>query len=423
MLLTHLKVNNFRVFDRADFVFKPGVNLIVGINGVGKSSVLDLLRIMLSRSLPKISESKIRPLSFVETDFSLGAHDLTVELGFNVEDVYDEEYENLIDFRYTIHKNVEQYLPAKQQGDVRSKGINLPDVEALKPDSKEVVEKLNLYNRNSLGVYYSTRRSIPTIGKLTKSDDALLDRELNLRSFIDWWRVLESRLDYDDGARRTLSIMESVMNIFLDGCKNIRAVKEPEETLLIDKGSKTLNVRQLSDGERGMLALGLDLARRISDANPFTERPLEDAKGVVLIDEIDLHLHPRWQRDVASKLTTTFPNLQFIATTHSPQIVGEVPSDKITILENGKQPYPPDQSLGMDTNWILEFLMNTNARNQEFEEQLSMISDLIEDDDFEVAQRLIDKLKDGKLARDPELVRLQARLARFKLLKDNPEEN
>jgi predicted ATP-binding protein involved in virulence len=432
MQLTHLKVNNFRAFGQAEFEFKPGMNLIVGINGAGKSSVLDLLRIMLSRSLSKFAASKVRPLAFVEDDYKVGARSITAEMGFTIEgihradlleldDVTAEDLKELANLKFTIHKNLERFIPSTQTGSVRSQTINLPDVEGIEPKNKNIPKKLKIYGEDALAVYYSTRRSIPTLAKSIRQSDALLHRELNLREFAEWWLVQKE--GFSENSKQNLSAMETVVTSFLDNCSNLCGINAPETTLLIDKNGATLDVRQLSEGERGILALAFDLVRRSADMHGYSNNPLHEATGIVLIDEIDLHLHPRWQREVVEKLTTTFPKMQFIATTHSPQIVGEVPPENIIILEEGKQPYPAEQSLGMDTNWILEFLMRTKPRNAEFEEKLSLISDLIEDNDFEVAQRMINQLRDSNLARDPELVKLQARLTRYQILKDGEVEN
>jgi predicted ATP-binding protein involved in virulence len=432
MQLTHLKVNNFRGFEQAELEFKLGMNLLVGINGAGKSSILDLLRILLSRFFTTVGESKTRPLSLSESDHSFGSRAITAELGFMIQDIYDPDLRELADFRFTLHKNLEQYIPSKKEGNVRSQGIYLPDLEALHPNNKEIIERLRLYINQNEAVYYSTRRSSPTLAKQTKSNDSLLHRDLNLRAFANWWLVQESDLDYLNDksltslghrAQRNLLAMEAVVNNFLDGCHNVRAIKEPEATLLVDKRSKTLDVRQLSDGERGILALAFDLARRITDSMGFSsDNPLEEAHGVILIDEIDLHLHPRWQREIVQKLTNTFPKCQFIATTHSPQVVGEVPPENITILEAGKPPYAPDQALGMDTNWILEFLMDTRTRNEQTQQELDHVSELIEEEKYAEAQSEIDRLSQDKLARDPELIRLQTRLDRLKILREDDQE-
>jgi len=185
-------------------------------------------------------------------------------------------------------------------------------------------------------------------------------------------------------------------------------------TLLLDKDGVTLNINQLSDGERGILALILDLVQRLLQANPDLEDPLQDGKALVLIDELDLHLHPRWQRMVVQKLTDIFPNCQFIATTHSPQIIGEVAPENVIILDKDKQPYIPDQSLGMDSNWILRFLMETPERDINTQKTLEDIESLIAQRNFPEATEKINSLRE--LGQFPELVRLQTRIDRISRL-------
>ena len=162
-----------------------------------------------------------------------------------------------------------------------------------------------------------------------------------------------------------------------------------------------------------MLSLVLDLARRLYYANPKLSDPLQEGEAVVLIDELDLHLHPGWQRVVVQKLTRTFPKCQFIATTwHSPQILGEVSPENIYILEAGKEPCRPNQSLGMDSNWILEILMGTSDRKEKFSRQIDNISQLINDKNFTQAQDKINNLR-AEIGDFPELAKLETRLHRI----------
>ena len=102
----------------------------------------------------------------------------------------------------------------------------------------------------------------------------------------------------------------------------------------------------------------LDLARRLAQANPGMEDPAAEAEAVVLIDEIELHLHPAWQRRIVGNLIETFPRCQFIATTHSPQVIGEVGHDHIQIIADG-QVYTPAHSFGVDSSRVLEEIMET----------------------------------------------------------------
>jgi predicted ATP-binding protein involved in virulence len=177
----------------------------------------------------------------------------------------------------------------------------------------------------------------------------------------------------------------------------------------------------LSDGERSMVALVLDLARRLSIANPYLKDPLTNGKAVVLIDELDLHLHPRWQRTIARQLTETFRNCQFIATTHSPQIVGAVSPDKITLINDGKV-IRPEQSLGMDTNWILRHLMGVDERDADTKQKLQQIEEMIEAEQYDEATAQIDSLR-NTIGEFPELVSLQTRIDMIMFLSDDEEYN
>ena len=82
----------------------------------------------------------------------------------------------------------------------------------------------------------------------------------------------------------------------------------------------------------------------------------------MLIDELDVHLHPRWQRRVATDLKSTFPRIQFVCTSHSPQVIGEVAPEEIRMLDDAALGRAPDQSYGLDSNAILEDVMGADSR-------------------------------------------------------------
>ena len=425
MQLKQLTLTQVRVFEQAKFDFQPGMNLLVGINGAGKSTVLDVLRIMLSQTLPKFTASRSRPIPFAESDITVGEGALTAELNFEAAG---------ISFEHLMHMPREKYVADKnKEGKVREQTYDLEKRNHLNTDGKELPRDLKSSAKQPLVIYFSTRRSLPSMaapsrqsstGKQTAAfADALTHRELRLREFAEWWLVQETLADETGNASlgRRLNVLNNAVTSFLDGCTNLRAVREPETTLLIDKDDATLDVRQLSDGERGMVALVLDLARRLAQANPEMPDPLRDGKAVVLIDELDLHLHPRWQRTIVQTLTTTYPNCQFIATTHSPQIIGEVPPDNIILLENGKA-YPPHQSLGMDSNWILRYLMGADERDTETKRQLKDIEAMIEDEQYDKAIAAIDALR-HRLGEFAELVGLQTHINMIEFLSEEDEVN
>jgi predicted ATP-binding protein involved in virulence len=398
MQIKSLTLTQFRAFEQATFEFQPGMNLLVGINGVGKSSVLDALRISMSRVLPQFTAYQDRRINFEVDDIMTGRDQLAVEIKFQAFDI-------------PFICNVTRGKSHKVE---------------FKPDNENILYPLRNADEQPLVVYFSTRRSVPIEKVINEKSsegnqsaafaEALIHRMLRLREFADWWLVQQELLDEDARlAQQRLAVMKNVVTRFLDWCTNLRAVAEPKTTLLLDKDGETIDVKQLSDGERGLLALVLDLARRLCQANPYLKDPLENGKAVVLIDEIDLHLHPRWQRTIVDQLTQTFPNCQFIATTHSPQIVGEVSADSILLLERNQQPLRPDQSLGMDTNWVLRYLMGATTRDSATEKALSRIADMIENEEYDEATDVIDVIRD-KIGEFPDLVRLQTRIDRIRLL-------
>jgi predicted ATP-binding protein involved in virulence len=137
-----------------------------------------------------------------------------------------------------------------------------------------------------------------------------------------------------------------------------------------------------------------EIARRacLLNSSYLGERVLEETTGLVLIDELDLHLHPRWQRRVIGDLKRIFPKIQFFATTHSPQVIGEARPEEIVLLTPEGQKRPP-QSYGMDSNWVLECVMEAEGRDPTVAKEIAHLYDEIEDGKFEEARARIAKLR------------------------------
>jgi predicted ATP-binding protein involved in virulence len=171
----------------------------------------------------------------------------------------------------------------------------------------------------------------------------------------------------------------------------------------------------LSAGQRMMLALTADIAIKAVTLNSYLfapgkseaeepERLMKATPGVVLIDELDVHLHPRWQRRVASDLKRSFPEIQFVCTSHSPQIIGEIMPDEIRMLRD-EAVFVPVRSFGIDSSRILEDLMDAKPRNETIDKLLNQLSRLIDEEKFSEAKALL-KEAEGKLGpEDPEITR------------------
>jgi predicted ATP-binding protein involved in virulence len=174
----------------------------------------------------------------------------------------------------------------------------------------------------------------------------------------------------------------------------------------IKKNGKRLTIDQLSDGEKCLIAMVGDLARRMAIANPVSENPL-DGDGVVLIDEIDLHLHPKWQHIVVSRLVEVFPNCQFIISTHSPHVITHVHPDNLYVLkqtEAGAIAERPSESYGKTVDRVLEDLMGLpTTRPDKVKESLHQVYQRINLGQIAEAKELIAIMK-GEVAGDPDLL-------------------
>ena len=426
MIVTYLELENLRCIESAEFRFQPGMNLIVGVNGIGKTSVLDALGICLSGVVKEANRLRSRKQSFSANDIRIGADALATKCFVRHGDQ---------DSVYHVHKTRERNAPLRKSDDARADGqLSQSSMPASMSVDESVAfheesESLLIDNASSLSkwsaapgpcgqplaVLFSTNRAVPSERAPSKGvaaggiagafADALANRELRLGELAAWMKAQEALRKEWPAAARRLAACEKAVERFLPGYRNLRQEGENPHRLCIDRDGTTIPVRQLSDGERGSLALVLDLTRRLAQANLKMDDPASEAEAVVLIDEIELHLHPKWQRQIIHNLTDTFPRCQFIATTHSPQVIGEVPHDRIQIIADG-QVYSPTHSFGVDSSRVLEEIMEADPRARKVQELLDAISHAIGRQHFDHGRELLKRLTAQIGETDPEVTRL-----------------
>ena len=432
MRVTSLKLANLRAIESAEFRFQPGFNLIVGVNGVGKSSVLDALRVCISRILPSMTDSRAKAMSFAIGDIRSGFPFLDAELSLAIgldkfrftrrqwrEAFAADDVENLDRLRREILNSERLRDRARNLLRELEESHGVSDSDGFAPSQAEFKNAARSAAAAPNCVFFSTNRSVASYVSTSKSRavggksaayaEALVPRPMYVAQFADWMRAQEALARERGVAARHLDILRPAIARFLPAFENLRPVGTNSSHLVINQGGITLDVSQLSDGERGMLALVLDLARRLSQANPSLDDPLSDADAVVLIDEIDLHLHPKWQRQIVRNLTRVFPRCQFIATTHSPQVIGEVDHDRIQIISNGEVHSPP-HSFGMDASRVLEEIMEADPRAQEVKALLSLISQEVGKQSFGSARGLLAQLVEQLGEDDPEVTQIRTLL-------------
>jgi predicted ATP-binding protein involved in virulence len=411
MKINRLILNNFRGIDDLDLEFSEKVTVIIGINGSGKSSILDAIAILLSKLIRKICSTEGTGRSFLEKDIMNGRKSTSNEVTINYKG---------FDYNWGLTK----YRQFSKVQKIKNR-YQLDEIASKIQHSIDEDENASV----PLCVYYGVNRAVLDVplrmrtkhdsSQLIAYDQALTDKRNDFRLFFEWFR---DREDFENETMRDnkkfkdkeLTAVRSAIEEFI-GLSNLRVRRNPLR-MEITKDKKVYDIRQMSDGEKCLLALIGDLARRIAIANPSLSDPLK-GEGVILIDEIDLHLHPAWQRMVVPKLNNIFPNCQFIISTHSPLVLGEIEPENIRILSRGAQDnisfYKPNQSFGLSSNQIIDYLMKadqkteTLARNERIEEELTSIFKLIDNTQFEKAKKKIEKVKKQIHGSIPEIVKAE----------------
>ena len=414
MIIKELEVANLRAYEQAAFGFQRGMNLVIGFNGVGKSTLLDAVRICLAKIIQDLTVAHIPRGGFDIEDIRLGAPNLKARATF--------DYLG-IEFELLVSKQRRDFAESYNE---KNKTVPTPDINKTSPGARATYASARELDHQPIALYFSTRRALITErdpgvaadGQAAAYTDALvINRNFNIRDIANYLVVLQALAMEDQLAGIRLRSVLSAANRFLPHYGELSVTKENgTNRLLIDKSGQAVYVNWLSDGEKSMLSMALEIAKRLAIANPGLQDPIKDGTGIVLIDELDLHLHPKWQRTVVKQLTDTFPNLQFIATTHSPQIIPSVEPEAVQIITSDRVIYP-DRTLGMDTNWILRYIMETDAQPAYAVEAIATVERLIDEGNFEAARSKIAESREEGYDLTVWPV-LEARMARFEIFEE-----
>ena len=340
MILRELVVSNYRAFQDERFFFSERVTVIAGVNGRGKSAILDGLSLLLSRLLPQVTPAKGGYKYLRPQDIHQGQEALQLKLLASFENI---PVDFSIDYDLLVGQRPKKLLPQVKRAIQQIYGD---------PDRAGDAAPIAVFYTTDRAAYRLPKKLLKGLSDTPAAayHGALSNRQIDFRDFMSRYRTWRDSLDRGEdrlGVRRqTLDAIDRTIRVFLPEFENVEVLTEPTLRLVVSKRGQQLDLTQLSDGERSLLAMMIDLCRRLSLANPELNDPLQGA-GVVLIDEVELHLHPQWQREVVEKLRLTFPRIQFILTTHSPFVMQSVHSGEELILLDG-QPLAELENKGVE---------------------------------------------------------------------------
>lgn len=439
MQLKSVRLKNIGLFEDQEIPIAPtlknhsNITIFIGSNGAGKTSILKAIATSLSWFISRLRTEKGVGNSILEEEILNKANAGLIDVKVEIDESQIQHQDHSKDecFEWTLAK--------LRRGRNSSFSSNLTACTRLAEIYRDFLtddETASL----PLIAFYPVERIVLDIPLKIKTKhtffqldayDNSLNQGVDFRRFFEWFREREdaeneSTISEDffsqpplfdlapdfweklkqfnaSAKDRQLMAVRTAISQFMPHMKNLRVRRKPRLHMTIDKYGETLNVAQLSQGEKSLMALVGDIARRLAMLNPALDNPLT-GKGIVLIDEVDLHLHPSWQRKICEHLAATFPNCQFVLTTHSSLVISDYKDVLLYALSDGEvQELPPQY--GQDVNTVLLEIMGTNIRNQAIDERLGDLLDAIQDMDLELARSLLVQLSQELPENNIELIK------------------
>ena len=424
MKLASVEIRNFRAIEEMTLPLHPQLTVLHGENAHGKTSVLRAIAVGLGAIPTRVPV--VGGIDFAKNDPRRGSKSTHVTL--HVRDggswsrrrgsVYEAIRRNLPGSGW-LNEWVDSIVEADRAGEP----MELPVVAFY--DTDRTV--LDIPQR---------RRGFPKEFHRYQALSGALSARANFREFFQWFYAKQTEESFEKDERqdfgfrlRDLSAVRTAISSVVGDVSDPRIRVRPlrfEVTLRREGRKERLELDHLSGGYRATLALVADLARRMAQGNPHLEDPLQ-SEAVVLIDEVDLHLHPAWQQRVLVDLTRTFPNAQFVVTTHSPQVLTTVKPEQVVTLEREDGRIvargPGWGTYGGEAGDVLRVVMGVRERpDNEFSRALSRYRRLVSrgNGESDEARRLRESL-DEIAPDDPALASADLEIRQRKLLRKMAE--
>lgn len=397
MYLEKISLKNYKAIKDLEIDFQPRMNLLVGDNGSGKTSVLDGIAVALSGLFVNVEGVRVKNIAKEDV------HIVVSTAGDNSKTVsYCEPV--LAGCRlktdrcdYTWNRIKEQASSTQTKIDDRSGCIWMKNLTNTPGTS------LPLFSYQSAARVWKVRRG-DFGGEWKRLDDrrcgyiGCLDASMDVKAIQQWCMNQEiaavnrgKKISEYENFKKTICIfmkeineLEHMPEIYYSGQFKELVYKDVQEEIALSK---------LSAGYQSLLWMMMDLAYRAAILNPELN-DFSQVQGTVLIDEVDMHLHPKWQWNIIKALSTTFPDVQFIIATHSPIVISSAKEANVILLDEEKEAtYLPD-SYGYKVDDVLKFRQESIIRPKNIQNLVNMIDADVEDEDFVTADSMLIELKD-----------------------------
>lgn len=401
MKLEYLKLTNFRGFREFEITFDPQFTVLLGGNMAGKTAVLEgaafVLRHLLgSAETRDIEDDEVRQVvvtsggvSLLQPTFPVIVEAKLADESFHGGSAVWDLYRNALD---------------------GSTGVEQAPYTLLNYELNEELPVVAYYGAHRNWDRRQVAEDLRGIGNRYDGYIGAFDVR-SAHAMIAGWIRKQTYVELQKGNRYIqpqLAAVEAAVGSCIEGLQRFWFDVESDDLRLELNNGDIRPFYMLSEGYRNMVALVVDICWRASVLNPhYGPNAHQLTEGIVLIDELDLHLHPAWQRSIVADLRRTFPKVQFIVTTHSPQIVASVNRNQVRLLDRNQLVSGKPYVEGRDSGELLEDVFGVPPRPGAVKAEIKEVYQLIEAAQFAEARARLDKLEERLGPHDAELIRVR----------------
>ena len=415
MKIKNIKLKNFRCFEELVIELNERCNVIVGVNGAGKSTILDALAISIGTYFAKIPTAYSLPIqkedvlrksyltgSIISTEYQFPVVISTEGIANGKFIEWSRELNGLKN--KTTVKNASNLI---EVGHIQQQNIQNGVTDTTLPIFAYYGTG-RLYKKKNNRI---TKIGIKKSSRLDGYTDAL-SLGTNEKQLLRWFEDMTLiKIQEDREIPELKTVKTAIEKCFEIGNKDVTDVsinysvklKDIEVSYRKNNEIEKLPLHMFSDGIRITLTMVADIATRMAKLNPQLLDNVLETPGVILIDEIDMHLHPSWQSRIITSLLETFTNIQIITTTHSPIVISNIKSEYLRILKNNEI-MNPSTNYNRELDDIVNNIMETDYRPEEVRNLINQINQNIDNEELEEAKELLDNLKDILGETDSEVI-------------------
>lgn len=417
MKVDSIELKNFRGFENFHAEFNENLTVIVGDNGAGKSSLLDALAIAIGTFLAGLDG--IPGVGISKNDAMNKCYDMG--------SVVDLQAQYPVHVKATGAVNGQKITWTRELNGAEGR-TTISEAKELTSIAREYQKRVRAGDKTAILPiisYYGTGRlwaqkkekqaskQIEKFSRLVGYTDCLA-AESNDKLMMKWFEKMTIQEAQNQKISPEFSAVKQAISKCYEGITRRKdtSIRFNLDTHGIDvlfseeDGThKRYPMKDLSDGYKLTLSMISDIAYRMAILNPqLLNDVLTKTPGVILIDEVDLHLHPVWQQRILRDLQNIFPAVQFVVSTHAPSVINSVKKENLLILSDNAEGYQPREEVyGRDANSILNCVMSASERPLEIKELFSEFYQEIDRENFEKCEDILHRIESFIGHHDPEL--------------------